>query len=432
MIFHNRKQTGLLLAERLQSIPMRDPLILALPRGGVPVAFELAHALGAPLEVLVVRKIGAPDHEEYGIGAVTEDQHYWIDPQAKQYFGAQALEIDRIVAREKKEVERRIQLYRQKRSLPNLRGRSLLVVDDGLATGVTARVACAHLRQQKAAEVILAVPVCSPGTAAVVRAEVDQLICLHEPENFSSVGQFYREFEQVPDHVVIELLEKARGEQKSSVTTKEIEIRQGVLSLGGTLAVPPAPKGIVIFAHGSGSSRFSPRNRAVAEGLQRRGLATLLFDLLTPAESESQKNVFDVPLLAERLILATNWIWRQEKLDLPVGYFGASTGAGAALWAAAELDGAVSAVVSRGGRPDLARAQLKEVTAPTLLLVGGLDHPVVSLNEEALRQLRNAQLTIVPGATHLFEETGTLERVQEEAARWFLSAFAKGAQRATA
>lgn len=431
-MFINRKQTGLLLAERLQSIPLRNPLILALPRGGVPVAYEIAHALGAPLEVLVVRKIGAPDHEEFGIGAVTEGHHYWIDPQAKQYFGSQALEIDRIVAREKKEVERRTRLYRQGRPLPDFKGRSLVVVDDGLATGVTARVACAYLRQQKAAEVILAVPVCSPTTASVIRTEVDQLICLDEPEGFFSVGQFYRQFDQVPDETVLDLLAKAKAERETTVQSKEIEIRQGVLSLGGTLTVPDHAKGMVVFAHGSGSSRFSPRNRQVAEALQREGLATLLFDLLTAEESENRQNVFDIPLLAERLILATNWLWKQEKVQLPIGYFGASTGAAAALYAAAELGSDITAVVSRGGRPDLAGPQLREVTSPTLLLVGGNDAPVIHLNQMAMTQLRNAKLTIVPGATHLFEEPGTMERVQREAAHWFHGYFSKGAERASA
>lgn len=195
------------------------------------------------------------------------------------------------------------------------------------------------------------------------------------------------------------------------------------LGLEGTLGVPGTPaKGIVIFAHGSGSSRFSPRNTYVAKALRQAGLATLLFDLLTDPEAVDRANVFDIPLLAERLLAATDWTRGFEATrTLPVAYFGASTGAAAALVAAAALGGKIAAVVSRGGRPDLAGAALAEVRAPTLLIVGGDDTDVLALNRSALRRLRGeAKLEIVPGATHLFEEPGTLERVVELARAWFL------------
>jgi len=193
----------------------------------------------------------------------------------------------------------------------------------------------------------------------------------------------------------------------------------------GDLAVPDEAVGLVAFAHGSGSSRLSPRNRAVAETLQQQGLATLLFDLLTEAESADRANVFDLPLLADRLLAATSWIDREPDLaGLPLGYFGASTGAGAALIAAAQAGRRVGAVVSRGGRPDLAGAWLDRVTAPTLLIVGSLDSLVLELNRTALERLRcPRRLTIVPGATHLFEEPGALDDVCRLAADWFLGHF---------
>jgi putative phosphoribosyl transferase len=193
--------------------------------------------------------------------------------------------------------------------------------------------------------------------------------------------------------------------------------------VAGHLCVPETASGIVVFAHGSGSSRHSPRNRYVAAQLNQAGFATLLFDLLTVEEELDRVNVFDIGMLAERLLYVTAWLRTQpEAADLPVGYFGASTGAGAALWAAADPTADVAAVVSRGGRPDLAGPRLGFVRAPTLLIVGGYDDVVVELNRQAQAQLVcQNRLEIVPGATHLFEEPGALERVAALAVDWFAS-----------
>lgn len=206
-----------------------------------------------------------------------------------------------------------------------------------------------------------------------------------------------------------------------------LSIAVGSTALDGDLVLPEGAGSVVLFAHGSGSSRRSPRNRFVAERLQRAGLGTLLFDLLTPVEADDRANVFDVVLLADRLIRATQRI-REDHEGIRVGYFGASTGAAAALWAAAAPELRIGAVVSRGGRPDLAGDRLAEVTAPTLLIVGGHDEVVVGLNQRAERLLGGpSQLAIVPGATHLFEEPGTLEAVADLAAEWFTRHL--GAQR---
>lgn len=198
------------------------------------------------------------------------------------------------------------------------------------------------------------------------------------------------------------------------------------LSFSGQLSVPEASKGVVIFAHGSGSSRLSPRNQRVAQAFNEAGLSTLLFDLLLSNEAEDRSKVFNISLLATRLIFATQWI-RSHQLTsgLPLGFFGASTGAAAALWAAAELKDQISAVVSRGGRPDLAISKLAEVSAPVLLIVGGFDERVLEMNQEALRHLRNGELTIVPKASHLFEEKGALETVARLAIHWFQVHFSE-------
>ena len=198
------------------------------------------------------------------------------------------------------------------------------------------------------------------------------------------------------------------------------------IALDGFLGIPPRATGIVLFAHGSGSGRFSPRNRFVAQHLQQGGIATLLIDLLLTDEAEDRGNVFDIDLLADRVLMASAWLRDGARTkQLPLGYFGASTGAGAALQAAARAPFPVGAIVSRGGRPDLAEPYLPQVTAPTLLLIGAYDEPVIEMNQAAYRLLRcPKQLTIIPGATHLFEEPGTLEQVAEQALRWFQQHFA--------
>jgi dienelactone hydrolase len=204
-------------------------------------------------------------------------------------------------------------------------------------------------------------------------------------------------------------------------------ITAGPIHLPGILAWPRQPSGIVIFVHGSGSGRLSPRNAAVAGQLRAAGLGTLLFDLLTEVEAADHRNVFDIDLLSERLLAATVWLSRQpETVGLPPGYFGASTGAAAALKAAAASPIDIAAVVSRGGRPDLAGDALRLVRAPTLLLVGSRDPVVLDRNQMALAQLTCfARLVVIPGASHLFEEPGTLEEAGRLAAAWFVRHFAR-------
>jgi dienelactone hydrolase len=211
-----------------------------------------------------------------------------------------------------------------------------------------------------------------------------------------------------------------------AVTVRAVTIGAGEHAVHGDLALPPAPPSVVLFAHGSGSSRFSPRNRAVAAALREAGLGTLLLDLLTPSEERiddaTRRLRFDIPLLTRRLVAAIDWLGAEPDTEaLPVGLFGASTGAAAALRAAAERPARIGAVVSRGGRPDLADEALPQVRAPVLLLVGGLDEDVLRLNRAAARRMTAPhRLEVVPGATHLFAEPGTLEQVAAAARDWFL------------
>ncbi len=208
---------------------------------------------------------------------------------------------------------------------------------------------------------------------------------------------------------------------RSSATEQDVRIPLDGETHLGTLGLPAKPCGLVLFAHGSGSSRLSTRNRFVAEYLRREGIATLLFDLLTEDEDRTYETRFDIDLLTRRLLGATRWVRQQPAArGLALGYFGASTGAAAALRAAAEPDSDIHAVVSRGGRPDMALAELPRVAAPTLLIVGGHDGVVIQLNRQAYAALRaEKKLSIIPGATHLFEEPGALEEAARQAATWF-------------
>lgn len=218
-------------------------------------------------------------------------------------------------------------------------------------------------------------------------------------------------------------------QEYNNTCDEPVEVTVGGHRLGGIFNQPDSAHGIVLFAHGSGSSRFSSRNQYVAGVLQRAGFATLLFDLLDEQESEDRAKVFDIMLLARRLTAVAAWVIEEKSLStIPLGYFGASTGAGAALVAAADQGSSVAAVVSRGGRPDLAGEALARVVAPTLLIVGGDDEPVIELNRRALAAMHcEKQLTIVPGATHLFPEPGALQTVARLATDWFQSHLARQA-----
>ncbi len=430
----DRKEAGRRLAEALEPFGEEEPLVVALPRGGVPVGFEVAKALIAPLDILLVRKLGAPFNPEYGIGAIAEGGVRLIRRADVELIGVSDEELDAIVAQESAELERRQRLYRDNEEPHPVEGRTVILVDDGIATGGTAVAAGRALKFRGAARVILAVPVAPPGTEERLGGEFDEVVCLEQPHGFFGIGQFYIDFGQVGDEEVIELLEAARvlGQAAASADSPapadppptahavEIELAPG-LGLAGDLRLPEPAAGLVMFAHGSGSSRLSPRNRQVAEALNEAGFATLLFDLLTTEEELDRANVFDIVLLAERLLAVTAWAKGEEELKrLPISYFGASTGAAAALRAAADLGDEIRAVVSRGGRPDLAAESLEDVASPTLLIVGGADWQVLELNEQAARLLRcEHEVAIVPGATHLFEEAGALERVAELAAAWF-------------
>ncbi|MFF1923282.1 phosphoribosyltransferase family protein [Streptomyces sp. NPDC058221] len=421
MLFSDRADAGQRLAEVLRPLAKSDPVVLGLPRGGVPVAFRVALELDAPLDVIVVRKLGVPHHPELGLGAIGEGGVRVISEDIVSRSRTSEADLAAVERAETAELLRRARAFRGDRPRIPLGGRSVVVVDDGIATGATALAACEVARAQGAARVALAVPVAPPDAAERLRGQVDELVCLSTPTRFSAVGEWYRDFGQTPDEEVVALLARA-ADRADAPAAVEVGVEAGGVVLPGELTAAGPSGALVVFAHGSGSSRHSPRNHSVAAALHRAGLGTLLFDLLTPAEEADRANVFDIATLAERLVDATGWLRRRE--PLPVGVFGASTGAAAALRAAAALGAergtGIGAVVSRGGRPDLAGPVLGDVRSPTLLIVGGRDPRVLELNQQAQAELRcENRLDVVSGATHLFEEPGALDDVAALAREWF-------------
>ncbi len=428
--FQDRHDAGRRLAELLEPFRGEQPVVVGIPRGGVPVAAEVARALGAPLDVAVVRKIGAPQNPEYAIGALAEGGVHVLSDETVHALGLTDAELHALIARVDRELGERRRRYRGTREPVELTGRTVILVNDGLATGRSALAAVGSMRQRGAARVILAVPVAAPASVEALRDYTDEVVCVEMPADLWAVGYWYEDFGPTTDEEVIALLREntrvaprppgAEDPVAGDPITHHLTIPVAPdLSLSGDLTIPQRARGIVAFAHGSGSSRLSPRNRAVAKALSDAGFATLLFDLLTPSEELDRTNVFDIPLLASRLAAGSAWLrGRSDVGRLPLGYFGASTGAAAALTAAAGLGDQVSAVISRGGRPDLAR-DLGAVRAPTLLIVGGADHQVLELNRAAQQRLRcPSALAVVPGATHLFEEPGALEQVSQLAIDW--------------
>lgn len=438
--FRDRRDAGVRLAARLERFRAERPVVVGMPRGGVPVAAAVARALNAPLDVVVVRKVGAPGNPEYALGALAEGGVHVLSHETARALGLSDADVQRLVSEVERALATQTARYRGARAPLEVKGRTVILVDDGLATGRSARAAIRSLHSRGATRVILAVPVAAPTSVAELRGEVDEIVCVEEPPDMWAVGLWYEDFSPTSDEEVAALLAELgherpgrsdrdaawprAGVQGSRLagepTVRELDVDLAAeLTLKGDLTVPAEPEGLVVFAHGSGSSRRSPRNRAVADELVAAGYATLLFDLLSTHEELDRANVFDIRLLTERLLATTAWLERRETVaELPLAYFGASTGAAAALTAAAQLGERVRAVISRGGRPDLATG-LELVRAPTLLIVGGADLQVLELNRAAQRRLRCPnELAVVPGATHLFEEPGALERVGRLAVDW--------------
>jgi putative phosphoribosyl transferase len=410
--FSDRVDAGRQLASALDRFVGGDTVVVGLARGGIPVAAEVAARLNAPLDVLLVRKLGAPFQPELGVGALAEGGVQVIDTVMCEKWGITDADVRRMVRARSIELDARTAVYRQDHPRRDVTGRLVIIVDDGLATGSTAHAAIRSMRRAGARSVVLAVPVGSIEAVRRLEDVADEVICLDTPADFTAVGNHYDDFSPVLDPEVLSRL--------GAPLSTEVLIPMEDVALPGILSIPPRSRLLVIFAHGSGSGRLSPRNAAVARILNAGGIATLLLDLLTESEAEDRDEVFDIDHLANRLEGAVAWTRHDARtVHLGVALFGASTGAAAALAVAARCPDIIRSVVSRGGRPDLARSWLARVQAPTLLIVGGDDVEVLRLNREALTHLTcPTSLEIVPGAGHLFEEPGALRRVAMIARDW--------------
>jgi putative phosphoribosyl transferase len=411
---------------------MNGAVILGMPRGGVPVARVVADELGAPLDVIVARKLGVPGLDEVSLGAIAEGWSGVVEDSVRWFIGVPRDVVATIVKRERVEVQRRVYAYRGGQPLPDVRGQTVVVVDDGLASGATMRAAARALRTHRPARVIAAVPVASPDHCADVAAEVDEFVVLATPDPFEMVSTWYDAFSAVDDQRVVTLLGRSAAPIGEAVATpEEREVVIPIRARGGMVAdvgTPndgsTRPRGLVILAHGGGSSRMSYRNRYLAGRLRTAGWATLRVDLMTEVERDVDDATadlrFDVDLISTRLQTATEWA---ASTGAPgagrIVLFGASTGAAAAIRTAAARPDLVAGVASRGGRVDLAGDALASVRVPVLMIVGGADGPTLQHNREAAGRLRTRyRLTVVQGAGHTFEEPGALGAVGEKVVSW--------------
>jgi putative phosphoribosyl transferase len=421
MPFRDRRDAGRRLAAIVGERRLDRPIVLALPRGGVPVGAEVARRLDAPFDVLIVRKLGSPENPELGVGAVAPNGVLVLDSELAHLLHIPEDTLDQIAASERAELRRRDRVYRGERPFPRLDGRCVVVVDDGVATGGSARAAAETARSLGAARIVLAVPVAPPETVAALEGVFDDVIALETPVDFGAVGRWYDDFRATSDEEVRTCLAEFWG------NNREGRIPVDGSYLAADVVIPAGPRGVVIFAHGSGSNRWSPRNREVAEEMVGAGLAAVLVDLLTESEAVEDETTrdlrFDIGLLAGRLERTLDWVLAEPELrGLPVGLFGSSTGAAAALRVAACRPEKVRAVVSRGGRVDLAREELPNVRSPVLLLVGERDPEVLALNKAASGALAGeVRLIVVPRASHLFEEPGAMEQVAAKATEFLLA-----------
>jgi putative phosphoribosyl transferase len=441
-VYADRAEAGRAVATALGALcditRHRDVIVLGLPRGGIPVARAVADALGAPLEAIVARKLGVPGLSEVAFGAIAEGRRKVVEDSVWWYLGLPRRVVAPIVDRERRELVRRTRLYRAGAPLPEIRGRTVVLVDDGLASGATLRATALAVRRHRPTRVIAAVPVASSMHCDDVRATVDDLVTAARPEPFGTVSAWYEDFAPVSDAQVLRLLGRSCeahvvASEGSPDPTEEHEITIPVGQDGrgergrliGDLGLPNGhAAGLVILAHGGGSSRNSYRNRYLAGRLRQGGWATLRIDLLLEHEQADDDVTgdarFDIVRIARRLQCATEWAARARVSGGEgIVLFGASTGAAAALVVAATRPDLVSGVASRGGRVDLAGPSLPAVCVPVLMVVGGADLDTLARTRASVPRLPGrTRLAVIRGAGHTFEEPGALGAVGEHVVNW--------------
>ena len=415
MRFTNRVTAGKMLVERLRHLQRDDVVVLGLPRGGVPVAAEVARGLGCPLDVILVRKLGLPWQRELAFGAIGENGVTVLNDDVVRSSGMTTVEVERVEEREHVELERRSREYRAVHERVPLRGKTAVIVDDGIATGATARAACAVARGAGAAHVVLAVPVAPAGWESGFVGEADEQMSLFTPDDFGSVGYFYDSFDPISDEEVMALLLSSGG----SVTETDVHDVMGDAAVDAHLVAAPLPRAVALFIHGSGSSRASARNLSIARLLAESGTSGVLVDVPTDAPGG---DALDLNRVVSRLGNICGWITHASSFaGLPLVLVGSSSGAALAIATALSLrrTNPVTAVISRGGNLSAVMEVLGEVTCPVLLIVGSEDSPTREQNVRACSAIGpTCRLEVVEGASHLFAEAGTLETAGRLAARF--------------
>lgn len=434
-VFADRFDAGRELAERLAFLAGEDVVVLGVPRGGVPVAYAVAEALDAPLDVIVVRKLGVPFRREVPMGAIGEDGSRILDARVIERAHVPAHELRIAEEKERAVLEAGIAGLRSESPRVDLLGKTAVIVDDAIVTGSVARVAAGIARRLGATRVIVAVPVAAKDSIQNFDA-ADEVVAVATPQVVGSAAEHYRDFSCPSEEGVQVLLASARRRMANNglnghpgvAADVEVAIPVGTTTISGTLHVVDSGAALVIFANSNGLGRHSPRNRLCASTLHLAGISTLLVDLLTSDEDVFPANHTDIDLLAGRIVAATAWAVQHSKTaQARIGYLATDNAAGAALRAAGEQGAAISAVVSRGGRPELAGGVLASVTAPTLLVVGSEDTFVLTLNRDVQSHLRCAsKLAIVEGASHTFDEPGTLQEAARLSAEWFTRYLIRG------
>jgi putative phosphoribosyl transferase len=426
MTFKDRAEAGRVLAAELVPLVTPPCVVAAIPRGGVAVALPIVERLSAPLTVAYARKLTSPLAPEVAFGALDEDDEVSLDPETVAAFGLSGRDIEAAKTRTRAEIQRRMALYGVPPLGSYLPGATVVLVDDGLATGLTMQAALAYARRHGATRVVVAVPCAAAAAAARFRRDADVFVSLTVDEDFVAVGEYYEDFSPVPDEVVLAMLRRAAGSggpagsADGSVRVSFTNSRG--LTLAGALLLParPGPHPLVVFAHGWGSGKDSPRNRAVAEALRAEGFAAFLFDFTGHGESEGTAAQGALAQQDDDLGAALDVAKRFDEIDAArIGVAGASSGAAVALRRAAS-DGRIRALALRSANPEGALADAPLVTVPTLLVVGEHDLPIRELNEGLLGRLRGPRrLEVVPGGDHLFEDPAALRRAIDLTVAWF-------------
>ncbi len=429
-IFVDRSDAGRRLAHRLEFLRGEELVVLGLPRGGVPVAYEVAKALGRPLDVLVVRKLGLPQNPEVAMGAIGEGGTRVLDEDIQRIARVTPQELEDVERLEIAELASRVRRFRSGRPRLDLEGKTALIIDDGLATGSTARVACHVARQLGAGRVIVAAPVASPEAADRLREEADEFVSLMTPSPFRAVGAHYIDFGQTEDIEVVLLLDAASRNRASmgssphrALRTEEIDLGVDSVGLSGELQLPEPVTNVVVLARGLAEETGEAASQFAAAVMNEAGIGTLSLDLLTPTERAigvSPENY----VLARRLVLATERLQTMPALrGVPLGYFDAGAGAAVLLGAAANEGGAVNAVVTLAPRLEDAGSWVSEVSAPTLMLYARADEELLERNRSSANRMRCPHLQVVVETDARRPDspaTTTVMQVAEHAKDWFV------------